>query len=193
MPGFSNKDSAGPGVDLLIQGMRCWLGCSLEQFLAPDTSHETKQQAYSRTSTLEKLMLFCQHNSRNMSEEKKDVNTVNRCFIGRLCHQKGFRKTSKSPHAAWGKTEVWTRHPRASIIPKKIQKSSTEASFSLKQATDVTTTTGSLVHVLDVRMQIRQLLPSAVRIPMSRGVHVRQLFLDGLRVFFSGRLPSGND
>lgn len=51
----------------------------------------------------------------------------------------------------------------------------------LKQATDVTTTTGSLVHVLDVRMQIRQLLPSAVRIPMSRGVHVRQLFLDGLR------------
>mmetsp|Transcript_20396 Transcript_20396/g.33969 ORF Transcript_20396/g.33969 Transcript_20396/m.33969 type:complete len:208 (-) Transcript_20396:613-1236(-) len=53
---------------------------------------------------------------------------------------------------------------------------------AIQISTDVTTTTRSLVHVLDVRMQIGQLLPSAVRVPMSCGVHVRQLFLDGIKL-----------
>ena len=50
----------------------------------------------------------------------------------------------------------------------------------IRGANVTTRARGRFVHVLDVGMQVCQLLPSGICIPMCGGVHVRQLFLDGL-------------
>ena len=119
--------------------------------------------------------LFCSHNFHYISYIRRRIRDVNRCFIACFVPSREFQKTSESHEGCRA------NHPG---IPATCQdlRGFQESSWTKIEcrATDVTTTTRSLVHVLDVRMQIGQLLPSAVRVPMSCGVHVRQLFLDGL-------------